>query len=107
MGLRKIWNKYGAKSVVIDNLRFDSQKEGRRYLELKLLLFQGVIRDLAIQPSFDLFVKNIKICTYKGDFAYLENDVRIIEDVKGFKTPVYKLKKKLMKAIHGIEIRET
>jgi hypothetical protein len=46
------------------------------------------------------------ICRYVADFVYVRDEKRIVEDVKGLKTAVYKLKKRLMKAVHKIEIQE-
>lgn len=45
-------------------------------------------------------------CAYYADFVYFENGERIVEDVKGVRTEAYKIKRKLMRWIHGIEIRE-
>ena len=101
-------NKYRAKKVVIDGIRFASLKEGRRYNELKLLVKAEEIFDLTLQPKYTIKHNNIKICTYRADFTYTDvRGVETIEDVKGFKTPVYRLKKKMMKAFYGIDILET
>lgn len=100
--------KYGNKKTVVDNITFDSMKEAGRYSDLKLLLKVGKIRDLELQPKFPIVVEGQKICTYRGDFSYIDNDtgLGVVEDVKGMKTAVYNLKKKLVRACHGIEIRE-
>lgn len=93
---------------------FDSKKEYQRYLELKLMEKAGVISDLRTQVDFELIPRQ----TYKGkfaehpvkyraDFVYKENGVTVVEDCKGFKTDVYRLKKKLMLWVHGIRIKET
>lgn len=102
-------SKYGAKAVMIDGHRFASKKEAGRYAELRLLQQAGVIADLVLQPRFDLVVNGQKICRYFADFRYTDGGVDVVEDVKsqGTKTPVYRLKRKLMKACHGIEVRET
>lgn len=100
-------SKYRAKPTFVDGIRFASKREAKRYEELKLLIRIGQISDLELQPKFDIIVNEIKICRYIADFRYKENGSTIIEDVKGFKTPVYKLKKKLMFAYHGISINET
>lgn len=102
-------NKYRAKKVVIDGFTFDSGKEGRRYLELKLLVRSGDIRDLELQVRFDFEHNGVNLGFYKADFTYSETlpIKHITEDVKGMKTPVYNLKKKMMKAFHNIEILET
>ena len=100
-------NKYKAKPTVIDGIRFASKKESLRYCELRLLEKAREITHLELQPKYELIVNEIKVGTYIADFKYFEEGEWVTEDTKGFKTPVYKLKKKLMKAIHGIEIRET
>lgn len=99
-------NKYRNKKTVVDGITFDSQKEAKRYGELKLLEHAGVITDLQLQPPFKLEVHGVKICTYRADFRYTENGKDVVEDVKGVLTPVYRIKKKLMFAIYGIEIKE-
>lgn len=101
-------NKYGAISVKVDGHFFPSTAEARRYGELKLLEKAGKIRGLRLQPQFPLFVNDHLICSYRGDFQFEEAPEwkLIVEDVKGFKTAVYRLKKALLKATQGIEIRE-
>lgn len=107
--------KYRNIKTVIDNIKFDSKKESYRYLELKQLQKQGKISDLTLQPKFILEINGCKICNYIADFSYYVQDSRtkaiclnrVVEDVKGMKTAVYRLKKKLMKACHGIDILET
>lgn len=101
-------HKYGAKPVVIDGIRFASTKEGKRYAELKLLAKAGEIRCLELQTSFDFSIGGRHIFTYVADFSYFDvaSGRTIIEDVKGVRTPVYKLKKKIIEAHHGIEITE-
>lgn len=100
-------NKYKAIKVIVDGIKFDSKKEARRYGQLKLLVRAGEIKDLKLQPKFDLIVNGKKVGYYKADFEYIEDGERIIEDVKGVKTTTYNLKKKMIKAIYDIDIRET
>lgn len=95
-------SKYGAVPTVVDGVRFASKKEAKRYWELKLLK----VKALVLQPEYELVVNGVLICKYRADFAYDGETHKIVEDVKGVKTAVYKLKKKLMLAIHGIEIQE-
>jgi len=111
-------SKYRSNPCVIDSIRFASQKEGKRYQELLLLQKAKKICNLKLQPKFLIEINGKKICTYIADFEYdriltasfsknggfLE---RICEDCKGFKTPIYRLKKKLMNAVYGIIITET
>ena len=100
-------HKYRAKPIVIDNVRFASQREGNRYRELMLLFRAGAIRNLEIQPEFEFELKGKPIFRYIADFAYFEGERRVVEDVKGVKTPVYRLKKKLIEAQFNIQIMET
>jgi len=81
---------------MIDGHRFPSLAEGRRYKELKLLEQAGMIYGLKLQSPFPVIVIDKYICTYLADFDYYNGAGRVIEDVKGVKTPVYKLKKKLV-----------
>jgi len=100
-------SKYGAVKATVDGIKFDSAKEAARYQVLKTLERTGHIQSLILQPRFDLVINDIKCGFYKADFEYVNNGERIIEDVKGMKTPIYNLKKKLVKAIHNIDIYET
>jgi hypothetical protein len=102
-------SKYGNKKTTVDGIVFDSRAEARRYQELKLLERAGEIFGLKRQQQFPIIINGMKVCTYIADFTY--SDLRkgrdVVEDHKGFPTPQYALKKKLMKAVHGIEILET
>ena len=101
--------KYRNIPTVVDGIRFDSKKEARRYCELKLLCKAGQIHTLALQPSFALHIKGKKIFTYKADFSYVENGLKVVEDVKSAitrKNAVYRIKKKAIEAQFGFEIRE-
>jgi hypothetical protein len=101
-------NKYCAVKTEVDNIVFHSKREANRYSELKLLVRAGIIHDLELQVWFPLVVNNVKIATYLADFAYRDIDDRVVvEDSKGIRTPVYKLKAKLMLACHNIRILET
>ena len=100
--------KFNNKPVTVDGHRFASKAEAKRYGELKLLEKAGKIRDLQLQVRFPLGINNKLICAYIADFRYYDiNTSRyIVADVKGVRTPVYRIKKKLMKAIYGIDITE-
>ena len=89
-----------------------SKKEANRCALLQQLQKGHAIRGLVFQPHYDLIVNGMKVGTYIADFEYVELDgdraVSVItEDCKGMKTAVYRLKKKLMKACHGIDVKET
>lgn len=102
-------NKYGNKKVIIDDIEFDSTKESRRYLELRGRQMAGEISDLRFQREYELIVNGEHICSYIADFEYKENGEIVVEDVKSKitrKLPVYRMKMKLMKAIHKIKIKE-
>ena len=101
--------KYRNEPTVVDGVRFDSRKEAARWCELRLLERAGAIADLARQVRFVLEVGGVRVGVYVADFQYREGGERVVEDVKseGTRTQVYRLKKRLMLACHGIEIRET
>lgn len=100
-------SKYRAQRTVVDGITFASKKEAARYGVLKTMEAAREIEGLTLQPTFDLVVNGVLVCRYKADFQYREGGALFIEDVKGMKTPAYRLKKKLMKAIHNIDIFET
>jgi hypothetical protein len=100
-------SKYKNRKVELDGYTFDSQAEANRYAELKLLERAGKVTHIILQPQFDFYVGLELMFRYFADFSYLnEHDNKIIEDVKGPRTPVYRLKKKLIEARYGIKITE-
>ena len=118
-------SKYRSKKIEVDGMKFDSRKEYYRWCELSLLERAGKITDLQRQVKYILIptqyepysidkngnLKRGKViereCSYMADFVYTENGLQVVEDVKGFKTPEYKIKRKLMLVIHGVRIKET
>ncbi len=101
-------SKFGNIPQRVDGIFFHSKKEARHYKVLKAMQQAGIIRDLETQPKFKLDFNNVHICNYFADFQYFDNELNreIVVDVKGVKTQVYKRKKRLMLAIHGIEVEE-
>lgn len=103
--------KFGNIRTEVDGVGFHSKREAGRYQQLQLLIRNGEVRDLLLQVPFRIEVNGKLICTYIADFAYVELRKgiwqEVVEDVKGYRTPMYRLKKKLMKIILGIDIRET
>lgn len=99
-------NKYRNQKTIVDGVTFDSKAEAVRYSELKLLYKAGMIHDLQYQFIFKLEVNKIHVCNYIADFAYMEKGKCVVEDVKGMKTAVYQLKKKLLFASRGITVTE-
>lgn len=104
-------SKYRAVAVTVDGYRFASKKEAARYRVLKAMEAAGDIRRLELQPKYPLLVNGAKCGFYVGDFRYERRAAggweAVLEDVKGVRTPVYRLKKKLVKALYGIDILET
>jgi len=125
-------SKFRNKKVTYNGQTFDSKREAKRHQELLLLERAGVISDLRTQVAFELlpaFFEEVptgefykrgpkkgqpkmkKVCVeqsvkYVADFVYYENDKRIVEDAKGFRTDDYIIKRKLMLHVHGIRIKE-
>jgi len=101
-------SKYHNIKTEIDGHKFDSLKEGRHYVFLKTREKLGEIEGLELQPRFNLVVNKMKCGFYKADFLYTDRRTgeQIVEDVKGVKTAVYNLKKKLVKALYNIDIVE-
>lgn len=101
--MRRDPSKYRARRTTLDGIEFASAKEARHYAELKLRERAGEIRDLVLQPVFELqegFIfdgKSVRPVTYRADFQYFDVKLKkdVVVDVKGFKTPEYKLKRKL------------
>ena len=106
-------NKYHNRKTLYDGLSFDSGHERDRYAELRLLEKAGDIHDLRLQPVFELLpaIKENghvvqRAITYRADFSYYRGGQLVVEDAKGVKTDAYKLKKKMMRSIHGICVQE-
>lgn len=105
-----MYKKYHSKKTIVDGKKFDSKKEAARFKELCLLQNQGLIKDLQLQVKFELIPKQKgeRSCFYVADFVYTdcETGQMVVEDVKGMRTDVYKIKRKLMLYFHGIQITE-
>lgn len=118
--------KYGNKKTPIDGHIFDSKKEAERYIQLRAMQKQGDISGLELQKKFILIPTQrgpdiigprggrkpgeliFSEISYTADFVYYDERSKgfVVEDVKGYRTDVYKLKKAMMYWIHGIEVRE-
>lgn len=100
-------SKYSSAKTDVDGIRFDSKKEAEFYAELKLREKAGEITHLRLQPRYLLQEafkhegKQYREMEYVADFEYIENGVTVVIDVKGFKTAVYMLKKKLFLYKYG------
>ena len=113
LALKPKANKYGAKKREVDGITFHSSKEANRYIVLKMMQGAGVIENLELQKRYKCTVNGTLICTYVADFDYdytaltPRHGEHTTEDVKGAKTALYRLKKKLMAACHpGVKIIE-
>ena len=120
-------NKYHAKKCRFGDEVYDSKKEMKRHQELLLLEKVGKISNLRRQVKYILIpvqreytcetdrkgnYKKGKVlereCTYIADFEYIDNESGevVVEDTKGYRTEVYRIKRKMMLYIRGIRIRE-
>ena len=106
--------KYHSEKTFVDGIRFDSKKEARRYIVLKMMEDMGEITGLRRQVKFTLINgkrwsdgHKHRDTVYIADFVYTENGVIVVEDVKGFRTDAYRIKRELMKEKYNIEVKET
>lgn len=111
--------KYRAQRTTVDGITFDSKKEARRWGELQMLAKAGEITELERQHKIPLAMDEypIKIrsarypngrrVSYVADFTYFENGQFVIEDTKGFDTPLSRLKRAIVEAMTGAEVRIT
>lgn len=127
--IKRSKSKYGNSKATIDGIIFDSKKEAKRYTELAILEKMGVISNLQMQVEYELipaqyeFFERLsktgkvlkpgrkcleKKCSYIADFVYFDNDSKafVVEDTKGFRTPEYIIKRKMMLYKFGIKIKE-
>jgi hypothetical protein len=112
--------KYHNQFATVDGHRFASQREARRYAELRVLERAGIIRDLELQPEFVLYALVARslagdglisgvhpVGSYFGDFRYRDAaGAVIVEDAKGMKTPLYQFKRRMVEVQYGIVIQE-
>ena len=119
-------SKYGNKKAQHDGIIFDSRRERNRYIILSALQRAGEISDLRMQVTYELLpaiyemeekqlktkVKKVQRCAqravhYIADFVYKDKEGNeVVEDTKGMRTKEYLLKKKMMRALRGIQIKE-
>lgn len=106
-------NKFNAIKTTVDGITFDSRREARRWQELKLLERAGEIEHLERQVKFPLVVEGQTIANYTADFRYWTTALpkeRVVEDVKSAPTAKkrdFVLIRKLMRAIHGVDVQVT
>jgi hypothetical protein len=106
--------KYRNQPVELDNYKFDSFKEAKRYSELKLLERAGKIENLQVHPKYEFYHNNVRLGSFKPDFSYKENGEVVIEDVKAISktgkkptvTDGYRLRRNMLKAFYNLDVRE-
>ena len=106
-------SKYGARTIIADGHKFDSKREYERYQVLRAMERNGEIMDLRTQVTYTLIPSQYigRKCVerplkYIADFTYVHGGETVCEDVKGYRTDVYRIKRKLMLYIHGIRVHE-
>lgn len=115
--LKPAKSKYGNRKVEMHGKVFDSQKECNRFMELEVMRRCNQISNLELQPKFELIPAQYEVvngkrrcieraCSYIADFCYLRFGELVVEDTKGFLTKEYRIKRKLMLHVHGIQIKE-
>ena len=106
--------KYGNSKVTDAGITFDSKAEHKRWQYLSMLERAGEILNLRLQVPFVLITAQVspsgkkeRPTLYLADFVYLDaTGAQVVEDVKGAVTPEFRLKRKLMLHVHGIEVKE-
>ena len=108
-------NKFNARKITCSDGVFDSVKEYKFFLQLKAQMKAAVhefrVRSIERQVRYDIAIAGKKIAFYKLDYlvTYANKRKRYF-DVKGCRTgaayQLFKLKKKCVEAIYGIEIEE-
>lgn len=120
-------NKYKNRKITVGGITFDSRREAKRYQELYFLQKAGKITDLELQKRFELIpaqyetyerygkkgqrLKDGQRCVekavvYVADFCYVQDGKQVVEDTKGVRTKDYIIKRKLMRWVHGITVKE-
>ena len=103
---KKKKSKYKNKITTVDNIKFHSKLEASHYLQLKVLEKQGLIKELELQPAYEIYVNDLKVCKVILDFEFFDNEKnkhRYV-DSKGVYTSESRLKHKLVEAIYGIDV---
>lgn len=98
--------KYHNQPTDVDGYHFPSKAEARRYQELRLMERVGAITDLRVHTRFPIIVNGRSCGYWEADFDYQERGVHRVEDVKGVRTPVYRLKRRLVEALYPVTIDE-
>lgn len=107
-------SKYHSTPTEVNGIRFDSKREANRWAELRILERAGKIQKLKRQVKYLLIPSQYRDgkciereASYIADFVYIKDGHLVVEDCKGFRTPEYKLKRKLMLERYDIRLVET
>ena len=107
-------SKYHSTPTEVNGIRFDSKREANRWFELRMLERAGKIEKLKRQVKYLLIPSQYRDgkciereCSYLADFVYVKDGHLVVEDCKGFRTPEYKIKRKLMLQLYDIRLVET
>lgn len=105
-------HKFNAQRTEVDGIFFASKREATRYSQLRLLERAGLISNLKCQVKMPVAINGIHVMTYIADFTYWDKSkgevpVLVTEDVKGFRTSEYKLKRRIIEAYYRTKITET
>ena len=99
--------KYRNRPTTVDGIRFASALEARQWGRLRLLALAGRVVQIERQPRFPLVVNGYPVGTYVADFRVTYADGTVaVQDCKGVRTPLYRLKRKLVRALYGFELVE-
>ena len=93
-------NKFSARAVEVDGIKYPSKAEANRHQQLKLMERARAIRALAHQPKFPLVVGGVTVGVYTADFVYFDGGRQVVEDVKGIVTEAASLRMRLFMALH-------
>lgn len=112
--MRPAGGKYRARRTWVEEIGrwFASQREADAAVALRRREQAGEVANVRYQVAYPLRVNGGLICTYVADFVYDEAvpgrgySEKIVADAKGFPTPAYRIKKRLMLAVYGIPIVE-
>ncbi len=107
-------SKYHSTPTEVNGIRFDSKREANRWAELRILERAGKIQKLKRQVKYLLIPSQYRDgkciereASYIADFVYIKDGHLVVEDCKGFRTPEYKIKRKLMLQLYDIRLVET
>ena len=99
-------SKYGNVKTRFGDEVFDSRRECNRWIELRRLQNAGLISELERQVTYDLTVNGVCVAKIRPDFRYRRDGELVVEDVKSkpTMTPIFRLKAKLLKVLHGVTL---